>query len=398
MFDLEMLQTVDNNTFIHDQSWPVELAWLLRFCTGLTGDLREAEDLAQETITIAWLRTPTLNDPAKRQAWLAAIARNRWRDWLRHRQKTKESIQNLTSLENIIHSTKQLNNYEDPESNWERSEERNELNTVVEKALAILPPATRTALVLHFIEDRPVADIAAQFHTTPSAISMRLQRGKAALKSFLEIELNRNPTGDSSSRVDIPEITPLKKTRIWCPYCGRAYLEGRFVEDRSGIELRCPHCNSQPDEWVTRSRNLAHIIKGVNTFKPAWTRISRSVHLYFSQVLPAGRAICTACGQPAHLWLNLPGPTWAPPSLSVQTRCSQCPSQDSESLETLVLSSPEGQAFWTAHPRIAAQPVYQVERDGKPVYVKEFTSVGETAKLVALFDVQTLALWKVYQP
>src|SRR3954447_4523487 len=101
MFELEILQTDENNTNTYDQSWAAELVWLLRFCTGLTGDLGEAEDLAQETITIAWLRAQTLKDPAKRQAWLAAIARNRWRDWLRHRQKVNSAVQNLVSFENI---------------------------------------------------------------------------------------------------------------------------------------------------------------------------------------------------------------------------------------------------------------------------------------------------------
>ena len=59
---------------------------LLRLCAHLTGDRQAAEDLAQETLLIAWRQEHTLRDRDKRAQWRSGIARNLCLHWLRHRR------------------------------------------------------------------------------------------------------------------------------------------------------------------------------------------------------------------------------------------------------------------------------------------------------------------------
>jgi RNA polymerase sigma-70 factor (ECF subfamily) len=58
---------------------------LYGFCVRLTGDIRDAEDLLQETLLRAMRGYVELRDPERAKAWLFAIATNTWRDTARAR-------------------------------------------------------------------------------------------------------------------------------------------------------------------------------------------------------------------------------------------------------------------------------------------------------------------------
>ena len=49
---------------------------LVGLCRKLTGSVDAAEDLAQETLLLAWRRIEGLREPEKRTQWIAGIARN----------------------------------------------------------------------------------------------------------------------------------------------------------------------------------------------------------------------------------------------------------------------------------------------------------------------------------
>ncbi len=60
-----------------------ELPWLQRLCASYTGASAAAEDLAQETLLIAWRRREQLRELQALRPWLASIARNVCRHWRR---------------------------------------------------------------------------------------------------------------------------------------------------------------------------------------------------------------------------------------------------------------------------------------------------------------------------
>ncbi len=53
----------------HIAGFPTEWARLVRICARFVPDPATAEDLAQETMLIAWQRADDLRDPAARSAW-----------------------------------------------------------------------------------------------------------------------------------------------------------------------------------------------------------------------------------------------------------------------------------------------------------------------------------------
>jgi RNA polymerase sigma-70 factor (ECF subfamily) len=76
---------VAENAGAWDLALHAERARLVHLCAYLTGNNDAAEDLAQETLVEAWRHAHKLHDPSGRDRWLAAIARNVCRRWLRAR-------------------------------------------------------------------------------------------------------------------------------------------------------------------------------------------------------------------------------------------------------------------------------------------------------------------------
>src|SRR5262249_48271464 len=64
-------------------------AWpgLVRWCAWLIGSRDEAEDLAQEALSIAWRSTKRPAHTEEYSAWMAGIARNLCRSWKRDHQR-----------------------------------------------------------------------------------------------------------------------------------------------------------------------------------------------------------------------------------------------------------------------------------------------------------------------
>src|SRR5919202_2662622 len=62
-------------------------ARLARLCASLTGDWDAAEDLAQETLLVAWRNLHKLYAPELRFKWLSGIARNVCRAWMQRQRR-----------------------------------------------------------------------------------------------------------------------------------------------------------------------------------------------------------------------------------------------------------------------------------------------------------------------
>ena len=112
-------------------SLPFERARLVRLCAHLTGDQHIAEDLAQEALLIAWRSAHSLRDPDKRPQWLAGIARNVCRNWARSQGRELPLVRRA----DVVESADDLD--------VELVLERDELAQLLDRALGLLPQATR---------------------------------------------------------------------------------------------------------------------------------------------------------------------------------------------------------------------------------------------------------------
>jgi RNA polymerase sigma factor (sigma-70 family) len=135
----------------------------------------------------AWRSQQALRDPDRFSAWLSGIARNVCRRWMRHQQSPVVRTSSLASTpgEDVTPLDEWLT---DPDQ-IELELERQELAALLDRALALLPPETRAALLAHYLEEAPLAEIAERLGVQASAVAVRLQRGRVTLRRLLTTEL-----------------------------------------------------------------------------------------------------------------------------------------------------------------------------------------------------------------
>jgi RNA polymerase sigma-70 factor (ECF subfamily) len=136
---------------------------------GMTAELSAAEDVAQEAYCRAWRRWRTIHDYDDAGAWVRLVATrlavSRWRRM-------------RTSVDFLARSP-------DPEP----APPPSEATGLLVGALRLLPEAQRRALVLHYLGDLPVAEIARIEGCPEGTVKGRLSRGRAALADLLAADV-----------------------------------------------------------------------------------------------------------------------------------------------------------------------------------------------------------------
>ncbi len=131
----------------------------------LLGDLEEARDVTQEAYAKAWDDWSRVGAMADPQAWVRTVAWRRGANRLRHLR--------VAARHRLLRSPPPAT--------------RPHLSTLVlVDALRRLPPDQRRALVLHYLVDLPVEQVARETDASVDAVKSRLARGRAALLGLLE--------------------------------------------------------------------------------------------------------------------------------------------------------------------------------------------------------------------
>lgn len=161
-------------------------------CLGYVGDFDVAEDMAQETFVSAYMNLHSLADPKFLGPWLKRIAINRCRSQWRRGQR-------LTALDN------------EPEEVWHSKlpsvEERmiaGEKRLDVLKSMDRLPEAQRQVLVLFYLEDLSLRQIAAFLGIREASAKQRLYRARLALKEEM-LEMIKETVGGHELPPDFTE-------------------------------------------------------------------------------------------------------------------------------------------------------------------------------------------------
>lgn len=126
---------------------------LYRICLVSLGNSADAEDAVQDTFLKYIQKAPAFESGEHEKAWLIRVAVNTCKDIIKHRRPQVD-------IDTIQQSAPE------PESGE------------VMAALMALPEKFRTVLVLHYVEGYSVAETAKMINITPSAVKMRLQKGR----------------------------------------------------------------------------------------------------------------------------------------------------------------------------------------------------------------------------
>ncbi|MBI2421374.1 MAG: sigma-70 family RNA polymerase sigma factor [Candidatus Hydrogenedentes bacterium] len=137
----------------------------------VTGDLRQSEDLAQETFLVAWQKLASLRKRESLPAWMCSIARNLSREWLR-----KQSRLPTVPLEHAGAAAAVAETAEEAGRARDRAD-------AVWTALAAIPETYREPLVLYYRHDKSIRHIAEALGLTEACVKQRLSRGRNMLRA-----------------------------------------------------------------------------------------------------------------------------------------------------------------------------------------------------------------------
>jgi RNA polymerase sigma-70 factor (ECF subfamily) len=135
----------------------------------LTGDIEQAEDLAQETLLQAWRCRDQFRPGTNLRAWLSTILRNRFYSSQRRRKWRAEYDQEI--IERTLVAP------DDPSANVELED--------VRRALAMLPDFQREALILVGAGGMQYEEVAAIMGCPVGTVKSRVRRARDELQAIL---------------------------------------------------------------------------------------------------------------------------------------------------------------------------------------------------------------------
>jgi RNA polymerase sigma-70 factor (ECF subfamily) len=174
---LEMAAAGDVDAF--DVLLRPRLPKLFRMAVAITRSEANARDALQEASVHAWRELPRLRDRERFDAWLAQILVNACRSLLRRERRV--SVREI-DVERMAADG-------GPGSFATRSDVETIPETdLIRRAFERLDPTVRSLLVLHYVEERPLAEIGRILGSPVGTIKWRLSNARQALNRALEVE------------------------------------------------------------------------------------------------------------------------------------------------------------------------------------------------------------------
>lgn len=145
----------------------------------------ECADAVQETFLAAFRALPSFEGNSALGTWLHRILVNNCLGRLRTRKR-----RSVVSLEGLLPTFAEDGHHAEPVRSWSNDEEdpliQEETRQQVRKAIAKLPEAYRTVLLLRDIEEFDTEQTAELLGIAPGAVKTRLHRARQALRTLLD--------------------------------------------------------------------------------------------------------------------------------------------------------------------------------------------------------------------
>lgn len=167
----------DNVAF--DRLLAPRLDRLYRISRAIVSDDASVRDVLQEACLRAWRQLGGLRDPARFDAWLTQIVVNQCRTHLsRHRARAVREIPMDAAETGQVEAHRPAGAMGDEVVDAE----------AIRRAFRRLDPDKRSLLVLHYVESRPLGEIASVLGIPTGTVKWRLSRAREALERALEAE------------------------------------------------------------------------------------------------------------------------------------------------------------------------------------------------------------------
>jgi hypothetical protein len=279
---------------------------------------------------------------------------------------------------------------------------RQDLTSLLDRAIGALPPATRQAVELSYLIDLPRAEVASRLRLSQCALDTRLHRARAQLRQALNGPLRAEAEAYSLA-LDVVPGEQWQATRMWCPSCARRRLQGYFVRldgaEGPNLHLRCPDCAQRDGHDMAHSMGLVSLA-GLRSFRPAWKRVMQGLSERVAQALSGEGYRCFWCGRPALLTVQVASATTPSgvPACWIRAECAHCgvegdTSHDSclPSVDQLVhWSDPQARQFLLRHPRCVSSLGPEIEREGADALPFRLSDLDGADHLTVVAHRQTL--------
>ena len=154
-----------------------------RLAWSILANEADAADATQDALVSAWRQLPRLRDPATFDGWLNRIVANAALMARRHRVRLREvSVRPAYRGD----ETPQPEPAQDPLARTAMDQFVD--NDAIGRAFDRLRPQDRVILVLHHVEERPVAEIARSLGIPVGTAKWRLHAARRALEKAMEAE------------------------------------------------------------------------------------------------------------------------------------------------------------------------------------------------------------------
>jgi RNA polymerase sigma-70 factor (ECF subfamily) len=156
---------------------------LFRISVAILRSEADARDAVQEGCLHAWSALPSLREHDRFDAWLTQVVVNDCRTLLRRRQRRRTREIHLDALT--------------PEADGSSASQRLEADAgtddvaeveAVRRAFERLDPTSRSLIVLHYVDERPLREIGPLVGAPVGTVKWRLWRARRALVRALEGE------------------------------------------------------------------------------------------------------------------------------------------------------------------------------------------------------------------
>jgi len=149
----------------------------------MTGNISDAEDIAQQTFLKAFLGLSRFQRKCAFSTWLVSIAVNEARMWKRKKSRQREDLHPCVAdeTEELVQPLEVADSRPDPES---ISSEK-ELSGVLFEKITRLNPILRSALEICDLQEESTQATALMLGITVSAVKSRRSRGRAVLRKAL---------------------------------------------------------------------------------------------------------------------------------------------------------------------------------------------------------------------